>query len=32
MVHIGVKAPFLKHLPVGMLLCGRPMLVVWVLA
>ena len=32
MVLAGVKAPLQKHLQVGVLLCGRPMLVVWVLA
>ena len=32
MVPVGVKAPLLKHLQVGVQLCGRPMLVVWVLA
>ena len=32
MVHVGVKAPLLKHLQIGVQLCGRPMLVVWVLA
>ena len=31
MVPVGVKAPLQKHLQVGVQLCGRPMLVVWVL-
>ena len=32
MVPVWVKAPLQKHLQVGVQLCGRPMLVVWVLA
>ena len=31
-MYIGVQAPLLKHFQVGMHLCGRPMLVFWVLA